>query len=48
MSQAWAEAARAPSTSGSDGALAAAAMYVLQVTQANALWASEHDTAFIR
>jgi len=46
--QVWAEAARCGSKRGSDSTLAAAAMYVLQVTQGNALWASEHDTAFIR
>jgi hypothetical protein len=45
--QAWAEAAKATQRH-SEGALAAAAMYVVQVTQANALWASEHDSAFVR
>lgn len=45
--QCWAEAAKSGQR-GNDSTLAAVAMYVVQVTQANGLWASEHDTAFIR
>ena len=45
--QVWGDAVKGADRS-RDPALAAAAMYVLLVTQANPLWASEHDTAFIR
>ena len=45
--QVWEVAARSGHQV-NDSKLAAAAMYVLQVTQANGHWAAEHDTAFIR
>ena len=45
--QVWGEAAKCADSRG-DLAVAATAMYVLLVTQTNASWASEHDTAFIR
>ncbi|BDA46913.1 probable formin-like protein 13 at C-terminar half [Coccomyxa sp. Obi] len=44
--QVWEEAAKCGQQV-NESKLAAAAMYVLQVTQANGHWAAEHDTAFI-
>ena len=45
--QDWCEAAKSQGRS-KDAGMAASAMYVLQVTQTSPMWASEHDTAFIR
>lgn len=45
--QSWCDAAKGKGRA-TEAGLAASAMYVLQVTQASPMWASEHDTAFIR